>query len=154
MCKCTPEIRTPFCGRGDCLPPASREPTETLFAQSVLAEFDRRDQAERLDAWERGLDQYAHRSDSSGYAGRMGLEVLTELRLTRAQADALADALRNQGLLQNTYHGKVWHVHDCPASFDFAECNYRCRVAREAFALAGTEPYVSQETRRDTEVYE
>lgn len=21
MCKCTPEIRTPFCGRGDCLPP-------------------------------------------------------------------------------------------------------------------------------------
>jgi len=67
--------------------------TETLFAQSVLAEFDRRDQAERLDAWERGLDQYAHRSDSSGYAGRMGLEVLTELRLTRAQADALAAAL-------------------------------------------------------------
>lgn len=48
----------------------------------------------------------------------------------------------------------LWHVHDCPASFDFAECHYRCRVAREAFALAGTEPYVSQETRRDTEVYE
>lgn len=93
MCKCTPMIRTPFCGRGDCLPPANPEPTETLFAQSVLAEFDRRDQAERLDAWERGLDQYAHRSDSSGYAGRMGLEVLTELRLTRAQADALAAAL-------------------------------------------------------------
>ena len=93
MCNCTPEIRTPFCGRGDCLPPANPEPTETLFAQSVLAEFDRRDQAERLDAWERGLDQYAHRSDSSGYAGRMGLEVLTELRLTRAQADALAEAL-------------------------------------------------------------
>ena len=34
------------------------------------------------------------------------------------------------------------------------ECNYRCRVAREAFALAGTEPYVSAETRRDTEAYE
>jgi hypothetical protein len=67
---------------------------------------------------------------------------------------ALLDALRNQGLLQNTATGVVWHVHDCPASFDFAECNYRCRVAREAFALAGTEPYVSQETRRDTEVYE
>jgi hypothetical protein len=32
MCECTPEIRTPFCGRGDCLPPASREPTESLFA--------------------------------------------------------------------------------------------------------------------------
>ena len=72
----------------------------------------------------------------------------------REQADALADALRNQGLLQNSPNGVIWHVHDCPASFDFAECNYRCRVAREAFALAGTEPYVSQETRRDTEVYE
>ena len=71
-----------------------------------------------------------------------------------AQAEALATALRNQGLLQNTFHGKVWHIYDCPASFDFSECNYRCRVAREAFALAGTEPYVSQETRRDTEVYE
>lgn len=93
MCKCTPIIRTPFCGRGNCLPPASREPTETLFGQSVLAEFDRRDQAERLDVWERGLDQYAHRSDSSGYAGRMGLEVLSELRRLREQADALADAL-------------------------------------------------------------
>ena len=93
MCKCTPMLRTPFCGRGDCLPPASREPTETLFAQSVLAEFDRLDQAERLDTWERGLDQYAHRSDSSGYAGRMGLEVLSELRRLREQTDALADAL-------------------------------------------------------------
>lgn len=59
-----------------------------------MAEFNRRDQAERLDTWERGLDQYAHRSDSSGYAGRMGLEVLSELRRLREQADALADALR------------------------------------------------------------
>ena len=72
----------------------------------------------------------------------------------REQAEALATALRNQGLLQNTFHGTVWHIHDCPASFDFSECHYRCRVAREAFALAGTEPYVSQETRMDTEAYE
>ena len=102
MCKCTPEIRTPFCACWNCLPPANPEPTETLFAQSVLAEFDRRDQAERLDAWERGLDQYAHRSDSSGYAGRMGLEVLTELRLTRAQADALAAALERDERIART----------------------------------------------------
>ena len=59
--------------------------------------------------------------------------------LARERA-TLLEALRNQGLLQNTATGVVWHVHDCPASFDFAECNYRCRVAREAFALAGTEP--------------
>lgn len=69
-------------------------------------------------------------------------------RAEAAEADyekargVLLDALRNQGLLQNTAtRGVVWHAHDCPASFDFAECNYRCRVAREAFALAGTEPY-------------
>ena len=63
--------------------------------------------------------------------------------------------LTEQGLLQKTASGSmVWHAHDCPASFDFDECNYRCRVAREAFALAGTEPYVSAETRRDTEAYE
>ena len=41
MCKCTPEIRTPFCGRGDCLPPASREPTESLFAANAEREFAR-----------------------------------------------------------------------------------------------------------------
>ena len=80
--------------------------------------------------------------------------VVAEVTRLRAQADALATALRNQGLLQNTFHGTVWHIHDCPASFDFSECHYRCRVAREAFALAGMEPYVSPETRRDTEVYE
>lgn len=67
----------------------------------------------------------------------------------REQAEALATALRNQGLLQNTFHGTVWHIYDCPASFDFSECHYRCRVAQEAFALAGTEPYVSQETRTE-----
>lgn len=86
-------------------------------------------------------------------AGRAAIEGIRRYYQLLAQAEALADALRNQGLLQNTFHGKVWHIHDCPASFDFSECHYRCRVAREAFALAGTEPYVSQETRRDTEVY-
>jgi len=81
-------------------------------------------------------------------------ELQDEITRLREQAEALAEALRNQGLLQNTFHGKVWHIHDCPASFDFAECNYRCRVARASFALAEMEPYVSEETRRDTEVYE
>ena len=71
------------------------------------------------------------------------------------RAEGYRKALVEQGLLQKTASGwMVWHAHDCPASFDFAQCNYRCRVAREAFALAGTEPYVSEETRRYTEVYE
>lgn len=88
------------------------------------------------------------------WAGFTVVGLDAEVKRLEQQAEALAAALRNQGLLQNTFHGTVWHIHDCPASFDFAECHYRCRVAREAFALAGTEPYVSQETRRDTEVYE
>lgn len=93
MCKCTPIIRTPFCGRGNCLPPASREPTESPFAESVLAHFERRDKAEQLETWERGLSRYSHRSDSSGYAGRIGLEVLAELRQAREQAEALEAAV-------------------------------------------------------------
>lgn len=86
----------------------------------------------------------------------LGLRRMESRRVdaVREQAESLAGALRNQGLLQNTFHGTVWHIHDCPASFDFSECHYRCRVAREAFALAGTEPYVSPETKKDTEVYE
>lgn len=90
--------------------------------------------------------------------GGAAMVCLTALRQEnerrQIRLEALLSALRNQGLLQNTATGVVWHVHDCPASFDFDECNYRCRVAREGFALAGTEPYISQETRRDTEVYE
>ena len=94
---------------------------------------------------------------SEYWDARRGLGVLldaleaTEQHVDAAEADrdVLADALRNQGLLQNTATGVVWHAHDCAASFDFAECNYRCRVAREAFALVGTEPYVSAWIRRE-----
>lgn len=85
---------------------------------------------------------------------KYALETMTTEQL-RARVAELTAALTEQGLLQKTASGSmVWHAHDCPASFDFGECNYRCRVAREAFALAGTEPYVSAETRRDTEAYE
>lgn len=101
MCRCTPEIRTPFCGRGDCLPPASREPTESLFAANAEREFARmahgdhlaQFKADQLDAWERRLAQFSNRSDSTGYVGRIGVEVLTELRQSREQAEALATAL-------------------------------------------------------------
>lgn len=54
-----------------------------------LAQF----KADQLDAWERRLAQFSNRSDSTGYVGRVGVEVLTELRLAREQADALAAAL-------------------------------------------------------------
>lgn len=80
---------------------------------------------------------------------------LLELLDAYEERDRLRAALAEQGLLQKKPGGgMVWHAHDCPASFDFAQCNYRCRVAREAFAIAGTEPYVSQETRAESEVYE
>lgn len=103
MCRCTPEIRTPFCGRGDCLPPASREPTESLFAANAEREFARmahgdhlaQFKADQLDAWERRLAQFSNRSDSTGYVGRIGVEVLTELRQSREQAEALAAALEH-----------------------------------------------------------
>jgi hypothetical protein len=37
MCKCTPEIRTPFCGRGDCLPPGYANLGEWLGSSSAAA---------------------------------------------------------------------------------------------------------------------
>lgn len=93
MCKCTPEIRTPFCARGDCLPPASREPTESLFGANADGDHLAQFKADQLDAWERRLAQFSNRSDSTGYVGRIGVEVLTELRQSREQAEALATAL-------------------------------------------------------------
>lgn len=56
----------------------------------------------------------------------------SELLDAYEERDRLRAALAEQGFLQNTTTGKVWHAHDCPASFDFAQCNYRCRVARTA----------------------
>ncbi len=62
------------------------------------------------------------------------------------RAEGYRKALVEQGLLQKTASGSmVWHAHDCPASFDFDECNYRCRVAREAFAPAGMAPSDGQD---------
>ena len=49
------------------------------------------------------------------------------------ERDRLRAALNEQGFLQKKADGSMfWHAHDCPASFDFAQCNYRCRVARAA----------------------
>jgi len=67
-------------------------------------------------------------------AAKDAIAALTE-RAERAEARVaeLTAALTEQGLLQKKADGSmVWHVHDCPASFDFAQCNYRCRVARAA----------------------
>ena len=44
MCKCTPEIRTPFCGRGDCLPPG--------YAN------------ERIDGWKREFQKVQAKRDA------------------------------------------------------------------------------------------
>lgn len=35
MCQCTPEIRTPWCGRGDCVPPPQRN-TKILKLSEIM----------------------------------------------------------------------------------------------------------------------
>lgn len=51
MCKCTPEIRTPFCGRGDCLPPGFANLSEWLGEQEAVAQMS-------LDrVWEQAVQQ-------------------------------------------------------------------------------------------------
>ena len=114
----------------------------------LRAQIDQRDNPERQ--W---VELSMRVEDAEGLLATIAA-LTTRAEQAEARVAELTAALTEQGLLQNTATGVIWHVHDCPASFDFAECNYRCRVAREAFARAGTEPYVSQETRRDTEVYE
>jgi hypothetical protein len=58
---------------------------------------------------------------------------LTELLDAYEEREQLRAALTEQGFLQKKADGSmVWHAHDCPASFDFAQCKYRCRVARTA----------------------
>jgi hypothetical protein len=58
---------------------------------------------------------------------------VAELLDAYEERERLRAALAEQGLLQKKPGGgMLWHAHGCPASFDFAQCNYRCRVARAA----------------------
>lgn len=54
MCKCTPEIRTPFCGRGDCLPPGYANLGEWLGIFSD-AEAEAAAQASLDRVWEQAV---------------------------------------------------------------------------------------------------
>ncbi len=104
----------------ECLTDAEWSALLALAYEAVAAQ-------ERIDNWKREFEKVQAKRD----VYRERAERLARERTT------LLDALRNQGFLQNTTTGKVWHAHDCPASFDFAQCNYRCRVAR--LALEGRE---------------
>ena len=54
MCKCTPEIRTPFCGRGDCLPPGYANLGEWLTSD---AEAEAAAQASLDRVWAQAIRQ-------------------------------------------------------------------------------------------------
>ena len=54
MCKCTPEIRTPFCGRGDCLPPGYANLGEWLTSD---AEAEAAAQASLDRVWAQAVRQ-------------------------------------------------------------------------------------------------
>ena len=56
MCKCTPEIRTPFCGRGDCLPPGYANLGEWLGISSD-AEAEAAAQASLDRVWAQAVRQ-------------------------------------------------------------------------------------------------
>lgn len=64
MCKCTPEIRTPFCGRGDCLPPGYANLGEWLGIFSD-AEAEAAAQASLDRVWEQAVRQAL-----GGFGGR------------------------------------------------------------------------------------
>jgi hypothetical protein len=58
MCLCTPEIRTPYCGKGDCVWPGSkpenaRESTDTIesAAKEFLAALDHAHKMDTQSTW-------------------------------------------------------------------------------------------------------
>lgn len=58
MCQCTPEIRTPYCGKGDCVWPGSkpenaREPTDTIenAVKEFLAALDHAFEMDETAGW-------------------------------------------------------------------------------------------------------
>ena len=81
MCKCTPEIRTPFCGRGDCLPPGYANLGEWLgiFSDAEAAEAAAQASLDRV--WEQAVRQ-SKEGDTMGkplnyYPGEGNAEVLS-----------------------------------------------------------------------------
>ena len=137
MCKCTPEIRTPFCACWNCLPPASREPTESLFGANADGDHLAQFKADQLDAWERRLAQFSNRSDSTGYVGRIGVEVLTELRQTREQAEALAAAAEGIVRAIDAHHPKFAQGPFTLTREEIEACRAALRAYREARHDAG-----------------
>ena len=103
MCKCTPEIRTPFCGRGDCLPPASREPTESLFAANAEAAA----QASLDRVWAQAIRQ-SQLATSEQPTKLTAQELLAELAALRTQ---LEQALERETALREALEGRQAAAH-------------------------------------------
>ena len=61
MCKCTPEIRTPFCGRGDCLWPHF---DKTLATIDALTTENATLKAE-IEGYRQALDDFSARTNDS-----------------------------------------------------------------------------------------
>jgi hypothetical protein len=87
MCKCTPEIRTPFCGRGDCLPPGYANLGEWLGIFSD-AEAEAAAQASLDRVWEQAVNKPTKllKGEGSGEeamsASGLGVVVVREPALT------------------------------------------------------------------------
>lgn len=108
-----------------------RKRAERTFPQVYPSEL-----TELLDAYEAHSECEAIQEHEVAVSRRWQENYNTEFDKVRAltkERDRLRAVLAEQGLLQKKPGGgMVWHAHDCPASFDFAQCNYRCRVARAA----------------------
>lgn len=107
--------------RADQFEVASKALTTALGKQNLrVAAFTGRETALRK----------AHKLAEMGYD-----KAQAELAALRTRVADLEAALREQGFYQKSAANKVvWHAHDYPGSFDYAECNYRCKVARRVLS--------------------
>lgn len=90
MCQCTPSIRTPFCGRGDCQWPDKKKPEGARPASDLFAPPDLKSLAlpERCKALAQQIEDFE--ADPTATNARRSLS-LTDIRKALEEA---ADMLR------------------------------------------------------------
>jgi hypothetical protein len=88
MCKCTPEIRTPFCGRGDCLPPGYANLGEWLGTSSD-AEAEAAAQASLDRVWAQAIrqSQLATSEQPTKLTAQEAQQLFAELAALRTQLE-------------------------------------------------------------------
>ena len=87
MCKCAPEIRTPFCGRGNCLPPGFANLSEWLGISDDEAEAAAQANLDRVWAQAVRQSQVATSEQPTKLTAQEAQQLFVELAALRTQLE-------------------------------------------------------------------